>query len=532
MQPRQFLPLPMPVQGVHRELSQVDMPPEVLHDAENWIYRDGRLRVRDGFIKIGSTLTGRPVGFATWSDYATIGSPVSVLVAATTSKYYLWDQASQDWTDLAGTLTGDETTHNIFRIFQKGTGATVATTMYACNGINENKKYVYGDANVSTMGADIPIAKAMMVLADRMILGNLVDHGAYGGACGPQVIAVSNSQDPTTGYGTVLIDQLADTPGAIVAMMEMGNLQGAIYKEDAIYLVTAASDVVPFTFALKAVVPGPVSPRAVVRVNDGLHIYLATNGDVMKFDGVSAVPLGRHLQRFILDNWNSLMSVRANGWYDHENNEVCIAFPDFAGDCSKALLIRITDSPPTLWPYDFGIMRMTAGIRTLQPGGVRYFDMEGVAPIVVAPTDLIGDLVLPLSGYESPGTALIVGNSDGTILRHAGSTDNGSAISAFYDTGLVSFGSPHKWKSVQFFDLVFSPPGAAQSVTMDLFGTDFGEAADTPLSSASADINSMGQHRTYHRCAARRLAYRLSVDATNPVELNAGHLAYVEQGNR
>src|SRR6185436_14087436 len=147
-------------------------------------------------------------------------------------------------------------------------------------------------------------------------------------------------------------------------MLEMGNVNGAIYKTDAIYMATAQSDAVPFTFPLQCKVPGPVSPRAVVSVHDGLHVYLATNGDVMTFNGVEATPMGRHIQRYILDHWNFNYANRAHGWYDHENREVVFVFPDLIyGDCARAIVIRLTDDPATLWPYRFTNVKITAGIR-------------------------------------------------------------------------------------------------------------------------------------------------------------------------
>lgn len=538
-QNRIFIPLPLPANGVHPELSKVDMDTSVAYDAENWIYRDGRLRVRDGFTAIGSALTGRPIGFANWFDYADPTAPSAVLVAATTSHYYVWDQSGQDWTDLSGSMTGDESTHNIMRVYQKSDNSGTVTTMYGCNGVDTNKKYVFGDVSVSNMGGAggagtdfVPIAKAMMVLADRMILGNLQTNDAYAGAIDPQCVSVSASQDPTTGYGTVLEDQLADTPGSIVCMMEMGNLQGAIYKDDAIYLATAATDIVPFTFSLKAVVPGPVSPRAVVRINDSLHIYLATNGDLMSFNGVTAQPLGRHLQLYVLQNWNRLMAIRSNGWYDHENNEVVMAFPDLStGDCSRAILMRVTDDPPSLWPLRWATMRVSAGIRAIQPGGIRYFDMDGTPH--VAPDDKISALVLPLYEYNALGTSLLVGDvTSSKIFNNTGTTDNDQSIPALLQTGLNAFGSPNKWKSILYFDFVFNAVSAGQIITVGVIGTSYGEASTTPLSSATDDISETGQHRTWHRCADRRLGYLLTCDATEAVELNAGYLAYVEQGLR
>lgn len=539
-QNRSYLPLPMPTGGVHKEISRVDMPVTALHDAENWIYRDGRFRVRDGLTTLGSAVSGRPDGFVNYFDGTT-----PVLLMATTSTYYEWVQSTNAWTSRGGSLNGDETTHNIMRVFQKGSASGTTTTMYGTNGTDDVKKFVEGGGNVSRAGSGMdfpPRAKAMMVIGNRMILGNLSDNSdgnqvTYTGATGPQVFAVSNNLDPEHGYSTVLVDQLGDTPGAIVAFMEMGNLQGAMYKDDAVYLATAASDIFPFTVSLKAVVPGPISPRAVVRVSDSLHIYLATNGDVMSFDGVNVTPLGRHLQRYVLDNWNRLLAIRSHGWYDHENNEVVICFPDaISADVTRAINLRLTDSPPSLWPYNFGSLKITAGIRAILPGGTTF------AQLNASPADELVNLTLQFNQYNALGTSLILADSTGQPYTNTGSSDNGSAINAFTQGGLVSLmvqqylgltpiNPADTWKSVQFLDFVFVQPPSSQIVSVDVQGTSYGEPL-TDLGSDQFDISTTSFNRSYHRGSARRICYNLSTAATQPVEMQAGYVAYVEQGKR
>jgi hypothetical protein len=123
MQRTYYNELPIPVQGVHAEVSEIDMPPTMLSDAENWVYRDGRLRVREGLTDFATTTSARVTGFAQWKDEAD-----NVLVMTTTAKYFVWNNTTQAWTDLSGSLSGDETTHNVFRIFQQGSSSGTVTT--------------------------------------------------------------------------------------------------------------------------------------------------------------------------------------------------------------------------------------------------------------------------------------------------------------------------------------------------------------------------------------------------------------------
>jgi hypothetical protein len=522
MQNTYYSELPIPVQGVHAELSDVDLAPTMLSDAENFVYRDGRLRVREGLTDFATTTSARVTGFAQWKDEAD-----NVLVMTTTAKYFVWNNTTQAWTDLSGSLSGDETTHNVFRIFQQGSASGTVTTMYGQNGVNDMKQYVYGDAsvaNVTVATVQPPRAKAMMVLADRMLLGNITDAtdaADYTGAIGPQVVCVSNSQDPTQGYSSVLVAQLQDTPGEIVAMQEMGNLNGAIYKDDAIYMAVAQSDAVPFAFQLAQKVPGPVSPRAVVVIHEGLHYYLATTGDVMSFDGNTAQPVSRSIQRYVQSHWNSNQINRAHGWYDHERDEVVFVFPDLIyGDCTRGIVLKLSSGEePTLWPLRF-TQKITGGIRCLLPGGVTIGSLSATT---------IGTLTLPLGDYDSLGTALVLGTSTGLTYTNDGTTDDGIAIPAFIQYGLNPLNNPRTWKSPKFVDMVFKETGS-QDVTVSVTGTAHG--VQSAVSSATIDIGDDETHRTYHRGSSRRLALKLEASATEEIELQAAYISYAEQGPR
>ena len=510
----------MPAGGVHAEMNQHELPPTALKDAENWLYRDGRMRVRSGLSPVASTVSSRPNGFFGYIDDG--GAPV--LMMGTADSVFVFDDATQAWVDLSASYSAGVVESTLFEAFMLGTPSGPETTVYMHNGKDLGKSWSYGDASVASVTA-MPVAKAMMVLADRIILGNLVDHvgSGYNGAVGPTVVTVSANQDPSAGYdGTDgLVVQLLDTPGAIVAMQEIGNLQGVIYKTDAIYIITASDSTSPFTVELKrAGVFGPVSPRAVVRASDGMQYYLARDGNVMIFDGIEPRPLGRHVQRYILDTWDVDTSYKAHGVYDDENRELVFFYPGVGvGEPNRMVVIRLDDA--SVWPSRFSTLRITAAAKASLPGGATIGDLVGT----------IGDQILTFGEYAALGQTFLFGEFGGQSYAASGTLDDASAIAAYFETGSSGLDDPLRFKSMRYIDHLFSTSGGSQTVSIALKRTNYGEAlvSDT---ARTLDVGAGGPYRTHHRFPGRRYALRVSCNATQDVEWHGSTAIYALQGRR
>ncbi len=516
--------IPLPTAGIHAEINPNELPPNALSDALNWILRDGRMRVRAGLTAFAGDTAGRPNGMVGYRD----DDGSAQLFMATTTTPYRFDEATQAWVALTGTFTAGVPDHTVFRVYQQGSAGGVSTTVYGTNGVDDVFSWTLGDAAikptmVAASAGTAPRAKAMMVLADRMLLGNLVAGNAnYTGAIGPMMVAVSNSQDPTTGWNTVLINPLADTPGEIVAMQEIGNLQGVIYKTDAIYLATASGSANPFTFELKkAGCSGPVSPRAVVVGADGLQYYLARDGNVMVFDGILPKPLGRHIQRYVLDTWDVNISSRAHGVYDSQNNELTFFYCSVAtSEPDYKIVIRLDDT--SLWPGAFDTLRITAAVKTLLPGGTKIGSL-GISTIA--------DLTKTLGEYDSLGESFLYMDSTGQAYREGGTTDAGGPITAFFETGTTSLGNALLFKSLRYIDYSFSTTAAEQFLTMTISKTNYGEdLIDDDV--REMDLSLGGPYRTFHRFPARGYSMRFDVLATQDVEYQGATATYALQGRR
>jgi len=181
---------------------------------------------------------------------------------------------------------------------------------------------ISGDAGVC------PRAKAIGVASQRIIAGNVsyfdsnetmivneayinVDIGSNTAEWDEVVDQFAYFPDAVVYSGTVLtgghkswypadILRLADTPGEVVAIQEMGTQMAAVYKTDAIYTLSAQTGISPFAPSLRASgLQGPVSPRSVVAISDTTHVYLARDGGLYMFSGQSPQSLGDQFRTWV-----------------------------------------------------------------------------------------------------------------------------------------------------------------------------------------------------------------------------------------
>jgi len=211
------------------------IPADGLRKAENWVHQNDEFRVRDGLTAFGDDIDQRPAGFFTYHD----ADGNYRIVMGTDLGWWSYDEATSTWTDISGTaLTSAPIDAQIYRIFQKaGT-----TWLLGVNGVDPFNKWDGDPAtNYSAVGGSPPVASAMMVLADRVILGNL----RSGATQSPVAFAVSSRLDFDTGWATQLIGLLSNARD-IVAMQELGEFVGAVHCEDSIWLAIAQGTSDPF----------------------------------------------------------------------------------------------------------------------------------------------------------------------------------------------------------------------------------------------------------------------------------------------
>jgi hypothetical protein len=508
-----IVPIAIPDGGVRRDLLPENVPPGSLVDAENWLYRDGRLQTRDGFRVLGSTVGQRVLAFVSYIH----NDGTRRVVKGTTRS--LWQYTAGAWADLGGTaLTGISTDQVVFRVFDKaGTKYLLAT-----NGADTPKKWSGAGAYAAVTG--MPKCRAMMIINDHIMALNLKT--ASGAAVvGGSSWDFSTNIDFDAGWGATLSGIFTDTPGEIVAGIEMGALRGAVYKSDAIHLVTASGGRYPVTTELAyADISGPVSPLSVVRLSNGLHVYLAEDGSLQAFDG-SAPPqsLGYHIQKYIADTLDFGSKGKSFLFWDSQRGVIHVCYQDNAATEPNREL-QVSYPSGSIYPQRFGTLRMTAGANITLPSGTNIGEMAGT----------IGDQVKTLGQYDLDLRRSVYGDSGGQSYYNEGPNDAGANISHFFETGLSDLGAPESWKTVLEVDHLVQVSGPSDIVsgtalTVALRGADYGEAGELE---ALAQPLTVAPYRSGHRLTARRVGMRVSGVTPGTIQYHGATASVKQRGRR
>lgn len=508
------IPIPPPLLGkANRESTTI--PETMVVDAENFYSRDQTIRIRDGLAKIGQDLNQRATGITqyTHSD----GEPR--LVIGTTTGWWKYNIANQNWDDITDSLnplTAGPNFLQSFRVFQKGS----ATHLLGVNGTNSPKKWNGSAATYSAMGGSPPTARTIMTLANRVILGNL----STGGTISTTAVDVSAFNDFDSGWGSVLVALLADTPGPIVAMQEMSSLTGAIWKSDALYYATAQGTTAPFRFDLRLTgIAGPVSVNAVFPLQDGTQLYLANDYSIKVYDGAGVRHFGVNgfdIQRHIRNTADSLQLGKAFGFLDKHKH---IAWFYYVGSGADAcnLAVAIDLSSGAFWPMRWTNQQFSAGLQAFVGSGITFVEMIGT----------FGDLdpALTFEDLTSSVPRAITCEQGGQNYVDVGLSDDGVAIPFFLETGLRR-ATPNA-VTVTAVEHLFRTSEGSQNVTAKI---GISQAGELPVfdTGETMDIGAGGPYLSQHRQTGKLIAVRLEGSATKQVEWRGADAAYATRGRR
>lgn len=430
--PLPFLPFPAARGGVKNDAGQGDIGPGYLWQAENYVLEDGLFRTRRGLAPLGTAQSKRIQGITV---HETAGADRTLPYATLDGlKVYVGD--GSDDLDLNVTLSGSAEDSAIFRTFIKSDTNYLLMT----NGKDNLQKW---DGDQTHDAADAsgspPVMRSMVIVNNRLLAINLVgDH--------PNAVDCCDFLDFESGWGNNRV-LLADMPGPLVGGMEMGNLRAAIYGTNAVYMAQAAgaTDIfsTPFTYQLAWPMPnaGPVSPRAIVGLPGGQHAFVGLDGAIYIFDGVSATPLGSHIQKFLVASADFNLASLFHAFFDAEQRNLYVYYPEIGqSDCNAGIAVKIPEG--TLWP-----------LRMLKPGAADTgtYVTAGIKAPVPTPT-LIGDV--PTDIGDTPGTL-----GDYTTVKHdiVLATTKGDAIQPFkqYGTTWTATGTGNNLDATKVNDLDF-----------------------------------------------------------------------------
>jgi len=508
---QQSVPIPLPAGGVRPDLLSDHLSPDALAASENWIYRDGAMRTRLGVSTFAASVSERPTGYI----YYPHNDGAARLVKATTGKWFQY--VSGAWATITGAgLSGGPQDQQVFRVFDKGG----VKYLLGVNGANTMKKWNGTAGSYSDVGGTPPRARCMMIISDRILLGNLLS--SVGAAvAGGSSYDISANIDFDSGWGATLSGILADTPGEITAMVEMGGLRGCIYKTDAIYMVIATGGVDPIALELRqAGVEGPVAPLAVARLSDGLHVYLAQDGSLMQFDGVNPDTLGYPIQKYIAGTVDFSAIRRSFLIWDSERKELHVVYPE-SGSTDPNLDLVVSFPSLAIWPQRWASLRMTAGSKLKTVFNTTIGELVGT----------IGSQTKALGEFGTENRALLLGDAGGQTYQESGATDGGSAIPTFFETGLSDLGAPRNFKTLSEVDHVFDRAAATQVVTVKTGASDYGETR-TLDAGQTIDVGQAGPYVTGHRRTARRHGLRLEASATQRIVWHGANASLALRGTR
>jgi len=503
----------VPTDGVRPDLDDLEVPANALRDSENWLRRGGKFRVRPGETAFATNVSQRPTALIQYTHH----DLATRIVMGTVASWWRYNAGTNAWVDLAGgvPLTASPTQYQIFRPFSKaGT-----THLLGVNGKDVPKKWDGSAANYVNIAGGPPVARCMMVVADRVILGNL----ASGGTISPVAIDVSALSDFDNGWGTVLVKVLGEVPGEIVAMEELGYLQGAIYTDHAIAIAIAQDGLVPYRFDFRQNLKGPTSSQSVVAISEGTHAYLATDGAVYLFDGTTPRSLGLAVQRQIAKTITTDRLPRSWVAWDSDQQLLYVVYTAVGGtEPTRGVVIAFPGGQ--CYPVRWNGLEPTCGMRLSIPSGLTIGDL-GVP---------IGDLGMTLGEMDTLVPRFVIGNVTGQAYHDSGLTDAGASIPSYFETGLQRLGE--RFATIDDIEHFFKSSGGTQKIRVRLGSSDYGEdrvlEADPTGTENELDLASGGPYFTGHRLTTQAASMRVEADATQSVEWEGSDVTIKPRGQR
>ena len=505
--------LPLPVQGIRADLDDFHLPPDALRSTSyNWLLRDGKMVTRPGLTTFANDPgTARPTAAIFFRDV----NNTSHLVHATDTNWWRYDSSTNTWDDIsdagllwsAGTLAAPAT----FRVFNSGGDTYLLGTSLGPN--NTPRAWdTTPTSNVFTLfGGSAPAAHCIAIVGDRVILGALQTNR--------QAIDVSAFQDHTSGWGVTQTAVLAETPGPIVTMQELGINQCAVYKTNSIYIVSATTGLAPLRFDLHtANISGPMSVRAVVPISSSVHAVFTEESELFFFDGVNysrhpASPMIQSL--FLLDASTTITGTGSlHGHYNRRYNELWWFYSRAGLESlgqTDAIVVNLNNN--SVWKANF-------------------FDNAQI-PITAAHYGQVFS-----STTRRP--VFYLANSSGQFYTMEGNQDVNTSINANLETGLSDLGDPTQAKTLEETEHYFANPTATETPSVNILTSESGSAPTiSPNRSLVLSASSTGPYRLGHRATgggkitSRFMGIRIrDTGLTSPLEYRGTSLTIVPRGNR
>lgn len=466
------IPLVPATRGVRTDLPAHLISPEYLSAGSNVLCRDGKVVVRPGYTSLSAApTTNRIMGGIYYKDHAN----TERLILGTTASFHVFD--GSNWSVVTGTaLTGGNTDLVRFTVFMTGT----STRVIAVNDVDPTQTYT-GSGNFANLGGSPPVAKCCTTAFQRVILGNITS----GGTRRSSDLAISDFQDPTSWQYTV---SLTDTTDTVVEVRALNAQTFAVYKDRSQWIGIGTDNIFPFIFELRDTQPGPVSPAAVIAV-ENVHYYLGQDGDIYRFDGTRSQSVGGPVKRLVQDNLDFENSSRVHGFYDRTNREIWWLWPSYAssvGTYGVVYRVPYGDVPAAFSPLVSFAHTLTASIEWKMMTSVTW---NGLSTYT---WNNIADTYPTWNSF--PGTTeqgIVLGRSTGAVYDFGRSTgDDGGTFDATFDSPWIPIGGIGKNTQVDTVESFFTETSSTVTARLSVLTTNTLADSGTQQTETSVDLSS------------------------------------------
>lgn len=402
---------------------RAEIPNDSLWISSNVEFQRGVLKKRPGNALLGGILDATPILL---HEYVQDDGDM-FLIAATASKLYYYDTASNAWiektsagmTAMAATFLPDAFTYR-----QK---------VYLAPDTADGLLVWDGGAGNFTVASNAPQCKYVSSLADHLVV-------AYT-ANAPSTVMWANEGDPTDWTGGDSGETLLmDPPGYITGLWRIGDY---IYvpRENSIERMTFEGDPQVFTFqTLDAA--GCWAPKSFDHIStegEPLAFYLGSD-TIYAFNGIVSRPLNDNVRNLLRDNLNAAKFGLAVGKVWPEKHQYWLSFP--SGNSSQndmTLVYDYQEQSAWLWPAGYTAMARWKS-RT-----VRTIDQLTTLLAAIDPTydsiDELGYLATTIDGLSGATTAtpeafaLGKTNQYVYVMNEEAQSDAGTTIVSLAETG-------------------------------------------------------------------------------------------------
>lgn len=339
-----------------------------------------------------------------------------------------WDditKSATNWTGTEGTDYHDSTVFN--------------DKLLITNGVDNIQQYT-GSGLCTDLSGTPPKAKFIETVGDYVVIGHILDSGVTY----PYRLQWCDTGDETDWTnGNAGFFDLASDFSPLVGLKKLNELLIA-YKENSIYVGRLVESVVVFDFQPQVTGIGLLNNRCVVEYN-GLHYFLAQDGQIYVFNGIKAEPVSQRIENQIYSIWNK--DRLAVNFARNNTHEKMIQFYIAEGS---------SDWPNVVWNIDYEDGTITKDTVNNLTCASTFKDTSGQLTF--------GDLAIPFgsatfkfgdgvggSGFEFP----ILGSSSGIVVKETIDqlNDSSSAIEQISETKDFHFDYPQnykRWLSIEF----------------------------------------------------------------------------------